>query len=152
MRRVVSAAVGLLLLTPLLLAGGLRPDPRGVGTHEQLGVLGLTSCPFLEATGHPCMTCGMTTSFALAAHGRFGEAFLAQPFGFLLALGCAAGFWIALHVAVFDSRAHAPLVVLTRPRVLWTLVVLLLVSWGYKLLIHSHPAHAEETPWHASSS
>ncbi len=152
MRRVVSLAISLLLLTPLLIAGGLSPDPRGVGTHEQLGMLGFQSCPFLEATGHPCMTCGMTTSFSLAAHGRFVQAFAVQPFGFLLALGCAVGFWVALHVALFDSRAHTPLAVLTRPRVLWTLVALLLVSWGYKFVTYSHHAHTEEAPWHESSS
>ena len=39
----------------------LEPDPRGFGTHTQLG---LAPCAFARITGRPCPTCGMTTAFA----------------------------------------------------------------------------------------
>jgi Protein of unknown function (DUF2752) len=77
---VVSAAG----LTGLLgLARVLEPDPRGYGTHAQLG---LRPCTFLALTGHPCPTCGMTTSFAWLTRGRIDRAWSANPAGCLLAL------------------------------------------------------------------
>ncbi|MBI5368977.1 MAG: DUF2752 domain-containing protein [Planctomycetes bacterium] len=65
------------------LALWLRPDPRGFGTHEQLGLL---PCGFKRVTGLPCPTCGMTTSFALLARGRLAAAADVQPFGAFLFL------------------------------------------------------------------
>ncbi len=58
--------------------------PKMRSTHEQLG---LPPCRFLQLTGRPCPSCGLTTSFALLAHGDPRSAFranLAGPFlGFL---------------------------------------------------------------------
>lgn len=136
MARLRALAIALLLLAPLIVASRLSPDPRGVGTHEQLELLGLTRCPFLASTGNPCATCGMTTSFSHAAHGNLIASFVAQPFAMLLALGCSMGFWIAIHQAAFDSRAARPLAFLTRPRAMWTLTALCLLAWGYKILTH----------------
>ena len=67
----------------LVLAGLLRPDPRGNGTHQQLG---LPPCSLLILSGIPCPACGMTTSWALATKGRFQEALNAHVSGTLLAL------------------------------------------------------------------
>lgn len=61
----------------------IQPDPRGFGTHEQLG---MDPCRFIAWTGIPCPGCGVTTSVALAAHGRFAAAFWTQPFGLLVAV------------------------------------------------------------------
>ena len=146
--RVLALVTALILLTPLVIASRLTPDPRGLGTHEQLG--GLTQCPFLVSTGHPCATCGMTTAFAHAAHGNLRASFLAQPFGLLLALACASGFWIALHVFVTGSRAQSVASPLTRPRVIWTLAGLMLLAWGYKVVSTPTPhEHDERTEsWH----
>lgn len=141
MSRLRALAIALVLLTPLLVASRLSPDPRGIGTHEQLELLGLSRCPFLASTGHPCATCGMTTSFSHAAHGNLLASFVAQPFAMLLVLGCSAGFWVALHQAAFDSRAAMPLAVLTRPRAMWTIAALCLLAWGYKLLTHQAEVH-----------
>lgn len=84
---------GSILALSLLLA----PDVRNFGTHEQLG---LPPCRYLERTGRPCGTCGMTTAFALCARGRFLRAFEANPGGpilFLLVLAVALGSARALY-------------------------------------------------------
>jgi hypothetical protein len=72
-----AGAVGALFTARLL-----RPDPRGFGTHTQLG---LAACSFRELTGKPCPSCGMTTAFAWAVRGRFDEAWRANPAGSVLA-------------------------------------------------------------------
>jgi len=60
--------VGLMLL---IIARNLEPDPRGYGTHEQLG---LTPCYFQITTGHLCPTCGATTAWSLLLHGNLARA------------------------------------------------------------------------------
>ncbi len=137
--RLIAAATALALLALLSVAASLDPDSRGLGTHEQLEVMGLKKCPFLVSTGHPCATCGMTTSFAHAAEGNLWASFLAQPFGSLLAVASATGFWIALHVAITGSRAAEPLRALLRPRWLWSFAVLLIAAWVYKLVVTPAP-------------
>jgi hypothetical protein len=46
----------------------------------------LKPCGFLVSTGYPCPTCYMTRAFAYTFHGRPDIAFMAQPFGALLAI------------------------------------------------------------------
>ena len=67
----------------LVLARRLEPDPRGFGTHTQLG---LPRCAFLSATGRLCPTCGMTTSFAWFTRGRIDRSWQSNPAGCLYAL------------------------------------------------------------------
>ena len=38
-------------------------------------------CPFRRLTGLPCPGCGLTRSWVYLAHGRWGDAFAAHPFG-----------------------------------------------------------------------
>ncbi len=70
-------------LTLVVLGLWITPDPRGFGTHEQLG---MPPCHFLAWTGIPCPGCGVTTSVALAVHGEFAASFWNQPFGLVTAL------------------------------------------------------------------
>jgi hypothetical protein len=80
--RLTAALVGMGLMAALFLAGNLRPDPRGWGTHEQIG---LPPCTLRALTGWPCPACGMTTSWALATHGQLAEALRVHTSGTLLA-------------------------------------------------------------------
>jgi hypothetical protein len=90
------SAVGALLLLAVL-ALWIHPDPRGFGTHEQLG---LPACRMMDWTGIPCPGCGVTTSVALFVHGQFLASFHNQPFGFLVALAIPlyAAWAIASHL------------------------------------------------------
>jgi len=62
----------------LAVARLLTPEAGGYGTHEHLFLL---PCIFRWATGLPCPFCGMTTAFALMAHGRVGAAFAIHVLG-----------------------------------------------------------------------
>jgi hypothetical protein len=64
----------------------LRPDPKGHGTHTQLG---LPPCAYLRLTGRRCPTCGMTTALAWSVRGRLDRAWRANPAGAGLALSCS---------------------------------------------------------------
>jgi Protein of unknown function (DUF2752) len=78
-------ALGLLasgLVGVLATACLLRPDPRGFGTHTQLG---LGACSFREMSGKPCPACGMTTAFAWSVRGRVDRAWRANPAGCVIA-------------------------------------------------------------------
>jgi hypothetical protein len=74
----------------------------------------------------------MTTAVSLAAHGRFLESFLTQPFGLLVALGATVAFWSGLHVAATGSQLGRVYAGLMTPRVLWGLTALAGAAWAYK--------------------
>ena len=123
----------LCLAAPLaLLALGLtlRPDPRGWGTHEQLG---FRPCYPMAHWNVPCPGCGVTTSVALLARGDVLAALRTQPLGPLLVLGAgAAAAW-----ALNGHRRGRDLVAeLTRWR--WRVLaraagLLLLLAWLFKI-------------------
>jgi len=67
--------------------------PLSHGTHRQLG---LPACTLLSATGVPCVSCGMTTSVALAIRGDLASAANANWAGMVLTLlGLPAAAWLA---------------------------------------------------------
>ncbi len=122
-----------LVLAALVAAGLLlEPDPRGVGTHERLGLL---PCLPMELWGFPCPGCGITTSVTLAAHGRLLASARNQPFGFLVAV-VLAGFvlWAPLaHFRGGDLWRELSAVRLGR----WAPVVaaFFVLSWLYKVVL-----------------
>jgi hypothetical protein len=81
--RWAAAIVASILALLLGVASQLEPDPRGMGTHEQLG---LSSCTFVRLWGIGCPSCGMTTSWAHAMNGDLRAAAGANVAGLLLAL------------------------------------------------------------------
>ncbi len=130
-QRFAAALLSALCLALVLIAASLSPDVRGHGTHEQLG---LPSCGFLISTGRPCPTCGMTTAFALAAHGHLLDSARTQPMGTLLALMSAITFWGAAHAAILGSRIGVIASRLLSPGRLWILAGLWAASWAYTLV------------------
>jgi hypothetical protein len=81
--RAVLLGMALFLSGGFLVALAVSPDPRGYGTHQQLG---LPPCTFRLLFGYPCAGCGMTTSFAHFVRGQFVDAAHASPAGAVLAL------------------------------------------------------------------
>ena len=127
--RITQGLVALVLAASLMLGLVLTPSPTGTGTHT---ILGLPPCGMLVTTGHPCPTCGVTTSFILAAHGRLYDALITQPFGVFVFLGVVGGLAFSLISLV---RRHSWRLLATPYRLTilaLVVVVLALVSWAYK--------------------
>jgi hypothetical protein len=121
----LAAPLGLLVLALVL-----RPDPRGFGTHEQLG---FQPCLPIRLWNLPCPGCGVTTAVTLALHGHPLRSLATQPFGLVTIA-------LVLAFAVFALRVHRrgrdlfqELGQLPWLRLGPLLVVLLVASWLYKL-------------------
>jgi hypothetical protein len=84
----VSILLALGLAGLLGVAAGLKPEPCGHGTHEQLG---LPPCSFSVLFHRPCPSCGMTTAWACLVRAQPGDALRANAGGTLLAILAAAG-------------------------------------------------------------
>jgi hypothetical protein len=120
---------GFVLLS--LVAWWLDPDPRGYGTHEQLG---LPPCTTQLLFKLPCPFCGMTTAFALMVHGHPLQAFHCQPAGAAGYLLGAAGCVVGMAVAA-GGRYPAALRELAYRKSLWAVAAAgLAAAWFYKIL------------------
>ena len=130
--RTLLAAFALGLALVLVVARRLEPDPRGFGTHTQLG---LWPCAFKAMTGQPCPTCGMTTSFAWFARADLARSWRANPAGSLLAPTCLAMIpWLLL----VSARGRPwPFRTLERPLVglAVAVVALTLISWTVRMTL-----------------
>ena len=130
--RVVPLIIVVATVAGLILAMTLQPNPEGVGTHEQLG---LPPCGVLLMTGFPCATCGMTTAFTYAVHGRLLTAFAVHPAGATLAILTAIGTIISLYALVFGVSLGPLAKGLWRPATVWLLGAIVIFSWIYKSLV-----------------
>ena len=130
--RVLLAAFALGLAVVFVVARGLQPDPRGFGTHTQLG---LWPCAFKLTTGRPCPTCGMTTSFAWFSRGELARSWGANPAGVPLASTALVMIpWLLLA----SARARPwPFRDLERPLVGLSVAVvaLTLISWTVRMTL-----------------
>lgn len=126
--RLRGAAVLAGCLAVLLLAGLATPSLRGYGTHTGLG---LPPCGFLQRTGYPCPSCGMTTAFAAMIRGRVNLAWRANPFGIVLfvltVLGAVGG-----GVELRTGRSVLQRIGF-RPWWCWALLAAWLAAWGVQL-------------------
>ena len=131
--RLVNGAVALGGSAVLALAGVLRPDPSGVGTHRQLG---LPPDLLLSLTGIPCPFCGMTTAFAHMAHGQPLRAFATQPAGAALFVLTIIAVAASAVLAVRGERATVTSLAIRLPRSAgWSALVFFLASWAYKIAV-----------------
>jgi hypothetical protein len=104
------------------------PDPRGHGTHEQLG---LAPCSWPLDHGMPCPTCGVTTAAAHVVQLSPLRALATQPFGALLALSGLVLGAFALACLVRRRPFVEPLVRLPYGTLLTAAIVAFLASWLY---------------------
>ena len=133
--RFFAAAIAAISLALLIIAAQLTPNALGLGTHRGLG---LPECGFLERTGLPCPSCGMTTSFAWFVRGNFIASIYVQPMGALLAAACGMAVWAGAWISVTGRPAHRLLSSALSPRVLVGLLGFALAAWGWKIFIHLH--------------
>jgi len=91
----VAAPIGLVALSRVLV-----PDPRGWGTHEQLG---FRPCLPLELWRVPCPGCGVTTAVTLALRGEPLESLRVQPMGLVV---IATALWAAVWATSHHFRGH----------------------------------------------
>lgn len=130
-KRLLLAALGVLGALLLLTARRLSPDPRGYGTHEQLG---LAACAFYSWTGLPCPSCGMTTAWAYAADGEWRHALAANAGGAIL-----CGF-VAVTTAWSIASAAIGRWLVGRPSLRWLLwigsawIAVTITDWARKLV------------------
>ena len=132
--RLLGGAIAVGCLGVLLLAASLPPSPSGMGTHRQS--LHLPACNFLQTTGLPCPSCGMTTSFAWFAKGNLLASMYVQPMGMILATLVAASVWGGSYIAITGRPAHRLLQMLPARYTLLPLLLLGVLAWGWKILIH----------------
>lgn len=135
-RRLIGLALAIVCAFPLVVGALITPSPSGMGTHRALG---LPPCGFLMVTGRPCMTCGMTTSVALASRGRLLDSARVQPAGALVALVLASGLCAGLHAMATGCTLRPLLDAATHRRTLIAAAVILIVSWGYKVWLEAEP-------------
>lgn len=117
-------------LAVVLLAGLLKPDPSGLGTHTELH---LPPCGFYLVFHKPCPSCGMTTSFALIMHGKPLQAFHTQPAG-VAVFAAGLALWLYIPLAWLKRRPIQHLfenkIV---PFMVWALVAIILGVWFWRL-------------------
>jgi FtsH-binding integral membrane protein len=73
----LHGGIGLLMVVALALCALIKPDPSGIGTHQQLGLPGCLVCRVLGI--QRCPSCGMTTGFAHLMRGQWQRAKAANP-------------------------------------------------------------------------
>lgn len=131
--RLLALALSALCLAILVTAVVVQPSPRGIGSHEKLG---LAPCAWVVRYDLPCPSCGMTTSFAWFVRGNWVASFYVQPFGFALAFAAAMTFWAALYIGL-NGKPVGRLLRLLPGKYIWVAVMVLAIGgWGWKMFIH----------------
>lgn len=131
--RLAALGVALGCLALLFTAALLTPSPDGTGSHTALG---LPPCQFMQRTGLPCPSCGMTTSWAWFVRGNLPASLYVQPMGTALAVGAVFCFWTGVYVAATGRPVYRLLRVLPSRYYFAPLAVLAICAWGWKIFIH----------------
>lgn len=121
------------LLAILITAASIPPSPAGTGSHTRLG---LSRCTFMDRTGIPCPSCGMTTSFAWLVRGNVLASAYTQPMGCLLAILAAAGVVGGFYEGLTARPVHRLLRLVPSGIFLWPLFTVAIAGWAWKIGIH----------------
>jgi hypothetical protein len=128
--RMLVLALGAVLALMLVTAWRLTPSPRGLGTHQQLG---LAPCTVEQWFGMRCPSCGMTTAWAHVVRGQLPAALRANAGGALLAgLALAGAPWLL-------ASGAAGRWIVGRPDEWWlfgtalAIVTITLVQWAVRV-------------------
>jgi hypothetical protein len=131
--RLAALGIAAGCLMPLIIAAMLPPSPNGFATHTQLG---LQQCAFLERTGLPCPSCGMTTSWAWFVRGNLAASLYVQPMGTVLAVIAVACVWVGLYIAITGRPVYRLLRLLPGRYYFVPLLSFAILAWGWKIFIH----------------
>jgi len=131
--RLLWLATSLGCLAVLAVALVVHPDRSGVGSHRQAGFV---RCQFLDRSGVPCPTCGMTTSFAYFARGQVIGSLYVQPMGAVLAVLSGMTFWGGLYIALTGRPVYRMLGFIPARCYLIPLFALFVLGWAWKIGIH----------------
>lgn len=131
--RLLSLGISLGCLAVLVTAAQLTPHPAGMGTHRDLG---LYACTFVDRTGLPCPSCGMTTSFTWFAHGNLLASFYVQPAGLALAILATLVFWTGLYIAITGKPVHRLLKRFPPIVYLSVLFGIGIFGWAWKIFLY----------------
>lgn len=131
--RLIALAIALACLGVLLTAASLPPSHAGFGSHQALGLRG---CAFLERTGLPCPSCGMTTSFTWFVRGNLAASLYVQPMGTLLAALCCCTVWVGLYVAITGRPVYRLIQRVPGQLILIPALGWVLIAWAWKIYIH----------------
>ena len=128
--RLLTGLLGVGIVIVFGIAVWLTPDPRGFGTHQQLG---MPPCTFRTLLGVNCPHCGLTTSFSWFVRGQFEKSIQANPAGLIMAV---LGVLILIWCAVVSLRGvfvitHEPGRVFLFGFGIWVLVSI--VIWSVRL-------------------
>jgi len=129
--RVFAACIALVSIGVLGIGAWMQPAADGHGTHTQLG---LKPCMWAVTLDKPCITCGMTTSFAHAGEGQWLSSIINQPMGAFLVVLTSIMFWGGAAQAITGARIGTMIQPALRPRVFIMLGLMLLLAWVYKLI------------------
>lgn len=129
--RVAWAGAALACAAILSVAIYLEPDPRGFGTHQRFGAA-LPPCSFMQTSGLPCPTCGMTTAFSSVVRGRLASAFIAQPAGFVFCLATISIFLFSLYVSISGWTIWINWDRIST-RLMLGLGLIIVAGWGFKI-------------------
>ncbi len=121
------------VLALVVLGTVVTPSPAGHGTHTQLG---LPPCLSMQWLDLPCPGCGVTTSIALAARGKWLAALETQPFGLLVAIALAAYPLFVLWHSLRGSDLYRAASRWPAKPWLFGLGAAILLAWIYKLARH----------------
>ena len=130
--RVVAAAIMAVCMGVLVLAIYIKPEERGLGSHEQLG---MAQCGFYERSGYPCPTCGMTTAFAHVVRGQLVRAFVVQPAGALGALACVLAMVVCGYAAITRKGLGKYFFGINWMMVIMIIGGVVLAAWGWLCLL-----------------
>jgi hypothetical protein len=129
-QRLTLIVAGGVLIGLLATAAGLNPSPRGMGTHQQLG---LPPCTVVQWFGIRCPACGMTTSWAHTVRGHVITAARTSAGGTLLAIvSMVCGPWFLISGVCGKWLVAPPREGLTLALGLM-IVVITLTDWTLKI-------------------
>jgi len=133
--RLLALVIGLACMAPLVMAAWLAPSSSGWGTHTALG---LQPCYFLQTTGLPCPSCGMTTSWSWFARANLPASLYVQPMGSVLAVLAVVAVWTGLYIAITGRAAHRLIMLLPYQYIVYGLLTFGVLAWAWKIFIHKH--------------